>query len=114
MLSAGRDALPAAGMAFLIVTEDLRISAVSEAAERIFGSETDLLGSMLFTAMTSPLGLEELALRIARAAGGDREIALVPIELERGARPSFRRLEARVSHCGPPRGALVAIEPLLA
>ncbi|HET8672212.1 MAG TPA: hypothetical protein VFL87_01140, partial [Thermoleophilaceae bacterium] len=82
--------------------------------ERIFGSETDLLGSMLFTAMTSPLGLEELALRIARAAGGDREIVLVPIELERGARPSFRRLEARVSHCGPPRGALVAIEPLLA
>jgi hypothetical protein len=114
MLNAGRDALPTGGMAFLIVTEDLRISAVSEAAERIFGCETDLLGSMLFMAMTSPLGLEELALRIARAARGDRDIVLVPIELERGARPSFRHLEARVAHCGPPRGALVAIEPLLA
>ena len=114
MLTAGRDALPTSGMAFLIVTEDLRISAVSEAAERIFGSETELLGSMLFTTMTSPLGLEELALRIARAAGGDRDVILIPIELERGARPSFRRLEARVSNCGPPRGALVAIEPLLA
>jgi PAS domain-containing protein len=113
MLTAGRDALPSTGMAFLIVTEDLRISAVSEAAERIFGSETELLGSMLFATMTSPLGLEELALRIARAAGGDRDVILIPIELERGARPSFRRLEARVSHCGPPRGALVAIEPLL-
>jgi PAS domain-containing protein len=113
MLNAGRDALPNAGMAFLIVTDDLRISAVSEAAERIFGSETELLGTMLFTAMTCPLGLEELALRIARAAGGDRDVILVPIELERGARPSFRRLEARIASCGPPRGALVAIEPLL-
>jgi ribosomal protein S27AE len=113
MLSAGRDALPTSGLAFLIVTEDLRISAVSEAAERIFGCETDLLGSMLFTAMTSPLGLEELALRIARAASGGRDVVLIPIELERGARPSFRPLKARVSSCGPPRGALVAIEPLL-
>ena len=113
MLSTGRDALPGSGLAFLIVTEDLRISAVSEAAERIFGSETGLLGSMLFATMTSPLGLEELVLRIARAASGDRDVVLIPIELERGARPGFRRLEARVASCGPPRGALVAIEPLL-
>src|SRR3954452_3637438 len=113
MLSAGRDALPGPGMSFLIVTEDLRISAVSEGAERIFGSETEMLGKMLFTAMTSPLGLEELALRIARAAGGDRDVILIPIELERGGCPGYSRLEARVSHCGPPRGALVAIEPLL-
>jgi PAS domain-containing protein len=113
MLTAPRDALPSSGMAFLIVTEDLRISAVSEAAERIFGSETELLGSMLFTTMTTPLGLEELALRIARAAGGSRDVILIPIELERGARPGYRHLEARVAACGPPRGALVAIEPLL-
>lgn len=113
MLSAGRDALPGSNMSFLIVTEDLRISAVSEGAERIFGSETELLGKMLFTAITSPLGLEELALRIARAAGGDRDVILIPIELERGGRPGYSRLEARVAHCGPPRGALVTIEPLL-
>ena len=113
MLSAPRDALPGPGMSFLIVTEDLRISAVSEGAERIFGSETELLGTMLFTAISSPLGLEELALRIARAAGGGRDVVRIPIELERGGRPGFRDLEARVSSCGPPRGALVAIEPLL-
>ena len=112
MLSAGRDALPDSRMSFLIATEDLRISAVSEGAERIFGPETELLGKMLFTAMTSPLGLEELALRIARAAGGGRDVVLLPIELERG-RPGYTRLEARIAACGPPRGALVTIEPLL-
>src|SRR5919201_4321449 len=67
MLSCSRDALPTDGMSFLIVTEDLRVSAVSEAAERIFGQETELLGTMLFTTMACPLGLEELALRIASA-----------------------------------------------
>jgi hypothetical protein len=113
MLVCERDALPGDGMAFLIVTEDLRISAVSAAAERIFGAEMELVGTMLFTTLTCPLGLEELALRVGRAAGGDRDVILLPIELERGARPSFRGLEARVSSCGPPRGALVALEPLL-
>ena len=100
-------------MSFLIVTEDLRISAGSEGAERIFGTETELLGKMLFTVVSSPLGLEELALRIAKAAGGDRDVILIPIQLERGGRPGYNRLEARLAHCGPPRGALVAIEPLL-
>jgi hypothetical protein len=113
MLVCERDALPSDGMAFLVVTEDLRISAVSEAAERLFGREMDLVGTMLFTTITCPLGLEELALRVGRAAGGDRDVILLPIELERGARPSFRGLDARVSSCGPPRGALVALEPLL-
>jgi hypothetical protein len=113
MLVCERDALPSDGMAFLIATEDLRISAVSEAAERIFGAEMDLVGSMLFTTISCPLGLEELALRVGRAAGGDRDVILLPIALERGARPGFRDLEARVSSCGPPRGALVALEPLL-
>jgi PAS domain-containing protein len=113
MLVCGRDALPAERMAFLIVTEDLRVSAVSEAAERIFGSERELVGSMLFATISCPLGLEELATRVARAAGGDRDVVLLPIALDPGARPSFRGLEARVASCGPPRGALVALEPLL-
>jgi hypothetical protein len=113
MLACGRDALPGERMAFLIVTEDLRVSAVSEAAERIFGSERDLVGTMLFATISCPLGLEEMATRVARAASGDRDVILLPIELERGARPSFRNLEARIASCGPPRGALVALEPIL-
>jgi hypothetical protein len=116
MLGCSRDALPTDGMSFLIVTEDLRISAVSDAAERIFGQETELLGTMLFATLSCPLGLEELALRIARAASGSRDVIVLPIALERGARagfrPSFARLEARIAACGPPRGALVALEPL--
>jgi hypothetical protein len=114
LLVCGRDALPNDHMAFLVVTDDLRISAVSEAAERIFGSEPDLVGTMLFASISCPLGLEELALRVSRAASGDRDVILLPISLERGARPGFRGLEARVASCGPPRGALVALEPLLA
>jgi ribosomal protein S27AE len=117
MLNCSRDALPTDGMSFLIVTEDLRISAVSEAAERVFGEETELLGTMLFATMTCPLGLEELALRIARAASGERNVILLPIDLVRGARrgfrPGFGRLEVRIAACGPPRGALVALEPLV-
>ena len=56
MLVCGRDALPTERMAFLIVTDDLRISAVSEAAERIFGSERELVGSMLFATHQLPAG----------------------------------------------------------
>ena len=101
-------------MSFLIVTEDLRISAVSEAAERIFGSETELLGTMLFTAIIEPAGSR--GARCGDRARGRRRPrrAALPIELERGGRPGFRDLEARIASCGPPRGALVAIEPLLA
>jgi hypothetical protein len=113
MLVCGRDALPNERMAFLIVTDDLRVSAVSQAAERIFGSERDLIGTMLFATISCPLGLEEMAMRVARAASGDRDVILLPIELERGARMGFRNLEARVGSCGPPRGALVVLEPLL-
>jgi hypothetical protein len=113
LLVCGRDALPNEHMAFLIVTDDLRISAVSEAGERIFGSEERLVGTMLFATLRCPLGLEELALRVSRAASGDRDVILLPIALEKGSRPGFRGLEARIGSCGPPRGALVALEPLL-
>jgi PAS domain-containing protein len=113
LLAASREALPAEGMSFLIVTNDLRISAVSEAAERLFGSpEPDLIGTNLLRVMTSPDSDDELALQVARAANGARGVAIVPIRLMRGDRPVFGRLEARVTACGPPRGALVALEPM--
>jgi PAS domain S-box-containing protein len=115
LLAAPREALPGEGMSFLIVTDDLRISAVSEAAERIFGGpEADLIGTNLLRVMTSPEGDDELALRVARAATGTRAVRTIPVRLLRGDRPAFGRLEARVASCGPPRGALVALDPITA
>jgi PAS domain-containing protein len=113
LLAASPEALPAEGMSFLIVTSDLRISAVSEAAERLFGApEPELIGMTLLRVMSGQDSDDELALRVARAANGARGVTVVPIRLIRGDRPVFGRLEARVSACGPPRGALVALEPM--
>jgi hypothetical protein len=107
-----REALMSERAAFLIATDDMRISAVSTAAERLVGPERWLLGSTLQWAMSSPLGDDALALRVARAAAGERDVVLLPVELVRTRRPVFGRLEARVSCCWPPRGALVVLEKL--
>jgi PAS domain-containing protein len=115
LLVASRDALPSDGMSFVIATDDLRISAVSEAAERIFGMpEPDLIGNNLLRVMTSPGHEDELALRVSRAANGARAVRMIPVRLLLGDRPAFGRLEARIASCGPPRGALVALDPITA
>lgn len=115
LLSASSDALPGEGAAFVIATDDLRVSAVSKAAERLFGvPEPELIGTRLLRLMTSPEGDDELALRVSRAAYGTRAVRPIQIRLLLGQRPAFARLDARIASCGPPRGALVALEPLAA
>lgn len=110
MLSAPSAALPAAGGAFVVVTRDGRISAVSEAAERLIGEEPGLLGMPITAAMTSPDGEPRLVRSLARAAGGGREIvemAVTPAPLEERR---VIRLIARIASCGPPRAALLVLD----
>lgn len=109
MLSAPRKALPVAGGAFLIVTRDGRISAVSEAAEQLVGEEAGLLGMPITTAVTSPRNEAQLVRSLARAAGGGREIVEGPV-VHAGHAGRETKLNARIASCGPPRAALLVLE----
>lgn len=109
MLLAPRKAITSAAAAFLIV-KDGRISAVSEAAERLLGDEAALVGTPLTSSLTSPEGDETFVRTVSRAAGGGREVSEVRIL---AAAPAARRLgplSARIASCGPPRAALLVLE----
>ena len=111
LLSCVRAALPGAGTAFMIVTADLRITAVSEAAEVLFDSEQALLGERLLDVISSPVGDEQLARAVGRAAVRVQEPLVLTV---RGLKPRARAaglLAAQVATCGPPRAALVKLEP---
>ena len=109
MLTAPRKALPAPGAAFVVVTREGRISAVSETAEHLVGEEAGLLGMPVGSALTSDEGDDRLARQVARAAGGGRDVneaTLAPVP--QGSRPA--KLKARIASCGPPRAALLVLE----
>ena len=111
LLTCLRETLPGTGAAFLIVTSELRIGAVSQAGEGVFGPEQRLLGSPLVDIVDSPGGDDRFARVVARAALRNREPEVVPV---RGVGEAARiggMLGARVSTCGTPRAALVAVEP---
>jgi hypothetical protein len=106
VLSCARDALPGEAAAFVICTYELCVSAVSQAGERIFGKEKERVGSHLLDLVTSPLGDDQLA----RHAGLDPVV--MPLRLTNSA--SSRRigtLAGRIATCGPPRAAIVTVEP---
>lgn len=111
LLTCVSEALPGARAAFVIVTVDLRISAVSEAAEAWFGTERSLLGQPMLSLLGSPMGEDQLARTVTRAALRARKPEMMPV---RGVRPegaNVGMLAGRISTCGPPRGALVTVEP---
>lgn len=105
-LACAPDARGTLGTFFLVVARDMRITAVSEGAETIFGDEETLVGRTATAVLTSPIGDERLGRTIRRAAAGVRDGAAVPISA-----PGLGPLEAHISPCGPPRAALVAIDP---
>ena len=107
------EARPAKGAPFLVVKDDLKISAVSEAAERIFGTEDSLVGTLLLSSMSSAVGDETLARTVAAAARGMREVSTLPIYAAAATARRGAGLEARVASCWPPRGALVLVDTVL-
>ena len=109
LLSCRGDALP--GEAFLICTYDLEITAVSEGGESIFGAQEELLGAHLLDLATCPLGDDQLARHTALAAQRAREPVELPMRLRSEKGEALGTLAARVTTCGPPRAAVVTVEP---
>ena len=98
------------GAAFLICTHDLTVTAVSQAGEKIFGKEDRLMGVSLLDLVTCPVGDGQLGRYAALAALRPCDPVVLPLRLV-AAKPSVGTLAARISTCGPPRAALVTVEP---
>ena len=113
VLSCPRDALPGEAAAFLILDYELRVSAVSEAGERYFGKEKTLIGAGILDLLTSPLGDDQLVRKAGVAAERPCDAMVMPVRLVRpdGAVGSVGTMAARIATCGPPRAALVTVEP---
>jgi hypothetical protein len=111
LLSCTREALPGARAAFVIATVDLKINAVSLGAEEIFGPELSVIGSHLLDLVTSPMGDAHFAKLVTGAAVRSREPVVMPVKPQGAASTEVGMLAARVSTCGPPRAALVTVEP---
>ncbi len=112
MLSCSREALPGDAAAFLICTYELTVTAVSQAGERVFGKEDKLVGSHLLDLVTSPLGDAQLARHAGLAAQRPCDPVIMPLRLLSAAKARrMGTLAARVGSCGPPRAALVTVEP---
>ena len=110
LLSCDPTALKAPRASFLVVTGELRVSAVSEAAERLFGGKHSMVGTSLLEWVSSPLGEGELARRVAWSAWAFRPPAGLPLVARRRPARDLGTLSARVATCGPPRAALVVID----
>jgi hypothetical protein len=111
LLGCGRDALPGEAAAFAIVTFDLSISAVSDAAEKVFGKEDSLLGTHLLDVLTSPLGDDVLTRHVSQAAQRSCDPLVMPVRLLAERARKVGTMAARIATCGPPRAALVTVEP---
>jgi len=113
ILTCPRDALPGEAAAFLILDFELRVGAVSEAGERFFGKEKKLIGTGVLDLITSPLGDDQLARNISVAAQRPCDATVMPVRLvtPTDAAGSIGTLAARIATCGPPRAALLTVEP---
>ncbi len=111
LLSCARAALPGARAAFLIATVDGRVSAISEAAEVIFGAEQLVLGTRLTALVTSPMGDDRLTRLVTRAATRPAQPEVIPVRGLTTNAGAVGTMAARISTCGRPRAALITVEP---
>jgi hypothetical protein len=111
MLTCARDVLPGDAAAFLICTYDLTVTAVSQAGERIFGREDKVVGRHLLELVTSPMGDDQLTRHAGLAAQRACDPLVMPLRLASSKSRKVGTLAARIATCGPPRAALVTVEP---
>ncbi|MEA2364594.1 MAG: hypothetical protein QOE69_956 [Thermoleophilaceae bacterium] len=113
ILTCPREALPGEAASFVILDYELRVSAVSQAAERYFGKEKELIGSNLLDLVTSPLGDDQLVRKATVAAQRPCDPTVMPLRLLKpaGGADAVGTLAARIATCGPPRAALLTVEP---
>ena len=110
MLTCARDSLPGSAAAFCVVTFDLRVSAVSEAGEEILGKEQEVVGSPLLDLLSSPVGDDQLAKIAGQAAQRACAPTVMPVRLTSKS-DRVGTMAARIATCGPPRAALITVEP---
>jgi hypothetical protein len=111
MLSCARDVLPGDAAAFVICTYDLTVTAVSLAGEQFFGKEDKVVGTHLLDLVTSPLGDDQLMRHAGLAAQRACEPLVMPLRLASSKSRKVGTMAARIATCGPPRAALVTVEP---
>jgi hypothetical protein len=111
MLSCARDVLPGDAAAFLICTFELTVTAVSQAGERLFGKEDKVVGRNLLELVTSPMGDDQLTRHASLAAQRACDPLVMPLRLATTKSRKVGTLAARIATCGPPRAALVTVEP---
>jgi len=111
ILTCPRDALPGESAAFLILDYELRVTAVSEAGEHFFGKEKALIGTKLLDLVMSPLGDDQLVRKASVAAQRPCDPVVMPLRLLAPANDSVGTMAARIATCGPPRAALLTVEP---
>jgi hypothetical protein len=111
VLTCPRDALPGEAAAFLILNFQLEVSAVSEAGEKIFGREQGLIGAQLLDLLTSPMGDDRLARHASIAAQRPCDPVVMPVRLASERASRVGTMAARIATCGPPRAALLTVEP---
>jgi hypothetical protein len=111
VLTCPRDALPGEAAAFLVIDYELRVSAVSEGGEKYFGPEDELIGTDLLEVLSSPLGDDQLSRNASLAAQRPSDPVVMPVRLLSDKAPKVGMLAARIATCGPPRAALLTVEP---
>jgi hypothetical protein len=111
VLSCSRDALPGEAAAFMILTYELRVSAVSTAGEKVFGAERSVVGAHLLDLVTSPLGDDQLVRHAGIAAQRQCDAVVMPVRLHSKRARKVGTMAARIATCGPPRAALLTVEP---
>ena len=111
LLSCSRDALPGEAAAFVICTFELAVTAVSQAGEGFFGPEDEVVGKHLLDLVTSPLGDDQLARHAGLAAQRPCDPIVMPLRLTSENSDEVGMLAARIATCGPPRAALITVEP---
>jgi hypothetical protein len=109
LLGCREDAFPSE--AFLICTYDLELTAVSTGGEPVFGAQEQLVGAQLLDVVTCPLGDEQVARYAALAAQSPSEPIDLPLRVRAGDGEKLGMLAARVTTCGPPRAALLSVQP---
>jgi hypothetical protein len=111
LLSCSREALPGEAAAFVICSYELAVTAVSRAGEGVFGREEEVVGKQLLELVTSPLGDDQLARHAGLAAQRACDPIIMPLRLRSPEADDVGMLAARIATCGPPRAALVTVEP---
>ena len=111
VLTCPRDALPGEAAAFLVLTYELEVSAVSEAGEKVFGHERRLIGAQLLDLLTSPMGDDQLMRHASVAAQRPSDPVVMPVRLVSDRARRVGPMAARIATCGPPRAALLTVEP---